>query len=360
MFPLPSVGVGLLTRPPSVDCDARRARRLGAPPYRVLPCGASFFPRDGKETKGSPGETHIAVGNKFPPAPVRSPPDPRNLRGPNSRGLPVTVRRGRDNDCPRNRAAAAAAPKSRRPGQLDQTGAPDCSRSNLCGGESAGYTSPAPRRGGTPARPSPIHGNGSVRRTPTRPLCHGWSEPGAAVKWCRPKFCAAPGPSGPEGINTWNRILCAGNFAEGRRGIPRKRGSGGSDYGRGRPSEPTPGGVLVPFSPRKKELAQRAKPCESSRRVVAPYGCHGLRRAVGHMGPTLQRLRRITAGRENWRGNPLPYEVPGKHPPAENRRALLHRMKPPPGGTSPYTEGQFWSLFCSPVIRWGTSGRSAR
>ena len=183
MFHRHPVGAGLLTRPPPVDCDARRARRLGAPPYRVLPCGASFFPRDGKETKGSPGETHIAVGNKFPPPPVRSPPAPRNLRGPNSRGLPVTVRRGRDNDCPRNRAAAA--PKSRRPGQLDQTGAPDCSRSNLCG-----------RRIG-----------GRVRR-------------------------------------------------------------------------PTP--------------------------------------------------------------------------------TLLHRMKPPSGGTSPYTEGRFWFLFCSPVSRWGTSGRWAR
>ena len=49
---------------------------------RISPCGASFFPSDGKETKGSPGETHIAVGNRFPPAPVRSPPVPRRIRGP--------------------------------------------------------------------------------------------------------------------------------------------------------------------------------------------------------------------------------------------------------------------------------------
>ena len=141
-----AVGAGLLTRPPPVDCDARRARRLGAPPYRVSPCGASFFPRDGKETKGSPGETHIAVGNKFPPPPVRSPPDPRNLWGPNSRGLPVTVRRGRDNDCPRIHAAAAVGPKLRRAAALDQTGAPDCSSSNLCGGKSAGGSGDPPLR----------------------------------------------------------------------------------------------------------------------------------------------------------------------------------------------------------------------
>ena len=34
----------------------------GAPPHRVSPCGASFFPSDGKETKGSPGD---AAGANF-------------------------------------------------------------------------------------------------------------------------------------------------------------------------------------------------------------------------------------------------------------------------------------------------------
>jgi hypothetical protein len=117
------------------------------------------------------------------------------------------------------------------------------------------------RRGESQTRPSPIHGNGSVRRPPTRTLCHGWSEPGAAVKWHKPEFCTEPGPSGPEGINIWNRILCAENFAEGRRGIPRKRGSGGgATMGGDAHRSPPPGGVLVPFLPEKKELAQRAKP----------------------------------------------------------------------------------------------------
>ena len=243
---------GSQTRPPSVDCDARRARRLGAPPYRVSPCGASFFPSDGKETKGSPGETHIAVGNKFPPPPVRSPPAPRNLRGPNSRGLPVTVRRGRDNDCPRNRAAAAAAPKSRRPGQLDQTGAPDCSRSNLCGRRIGGrvWDPPVPDSW---ERLRPTH-----LRSHT--LCHGWSEPGAAVKWCRPKFCAAPGPSGPEGIKTWSRILRAGTSSEGRRGIPRKRGPGGATMGGDAHRSPPPAAFWFLFRRGKRNSPKGRNP----------------------------------------------------------------------------------------------------
>ena len=158
-------------RPSSVDHDARRARRLGAPPYKVSPFWASSFFRGEKGTKTPPGETHIAVRNRFPPAPARSPPDPRNLREPNSSSLPVTVRRGRGNDCPRNRAAAAAGLKSRWPGRLEQTGAPDRSGSNLCGGESAGGSacslpgnvSPLSRRGGAcPSRR--ILGMAVVRR----------------------------------------------------------------------------------------------------------------------------------------------------------------------------------------------------
>ena len=67
-------------------------------------------------------------------------------------------------------------------------------------------------------RPSPVVGrfpvhpvgfwNSLVRRAPTRTLCHGWSEPGAAVKLYQPKFCAAPGPSGPERIIP-GTVFCA-------------------------------------------------------------------------------------------------------------------------------------------------------
>ena len=260
-----AVGAGLLTRPPSVDCDARRARRLGAPSHRVSPCGASFFPSDGKETKGSPGETHIAVGAGLGPA--------------------------------------------------------------------------RPRFMGTAPSGAP----------PTRTLCHGWSEPGAVVKWCRPKFCAGPGPSGPEGINTWNRILRAGTSAEGYRDNPRKRGSGGgATMGGDAHRSPPPAAFCLLCRRGQRRSPRRAKPCEAARPTdVTAHGGAG-----GHMGPPLQRLRRITAGRENGRGKPLPYKVPGKYTPAENWRAgrgpaptLLYRMKPPSGGTSPYTEGRFWFLF---------------
>ena len=177
-----AVGAGLLTRPPSVDRDARRARRLGAPPYRVSPCGASFFPSDGKETKGSPGETHIAVGAGLGPA--------------------------------------------------------------------------RPRFMGTAPSGAP----------PTRTLCHGWSEPGAVVKWCRPKFCAGPGPSGPEGINTWNRILRAGTSAEGYRDNPRKRGSGGgATMGGDAHRSPPPVAFCLLCRRGQRRSPRRAKPCKVRR-----------------------------------------------------------------------------------------------
>ncbi len=75
---------------------------------------------------------------------VAPPPDPRNLRGPNSGGCWGAVRRGRDNDCPRIRAAAAVPPKSRRLDWLDQTGAPDRSGSNLCWRKLAGGSGDPP------------------------------------------------------------------------------------------------------------------------------------------------------------------------------------------------------------------------
>ena len=90
-------------------------------------------------------------------------------------------------------------------------------------------------------------------------LCHGWSEPGAAVKSYQPKFCTAPGPSGPEKIKTGNRILRAGTPAEGYRGIPRKRGSGGGPAGAIRRPRDTPGDPLVSFPSLGKKLAPQGE-----------------------------------------------------------------------------------------------------
>ena len=101
---------------------------------------------------------------------------------------------------------------------------------------------------------------------PTRTLCHGWSEPGAVVKWCRPKFCAGPGPSGPEGINTWNRILRAGTSAEGYRDNPRKRGSGGgATMGGDAHRSPPPAAFCLLCRRGQRRSPRRAKPCEAAR-----------------------------------------------------------------------------------------------
>ena len=68
----------------------------------------------------------------------------------------------------------------------------------------------------------------------------------------------------------------AGTSAEGRRGIPRKRGSGGGPAGAVRRPRDTPGGVLVPLPPWAKGLAPQGETLQgAARRVVAPSGCHG-------------------------------------------------------------------------------------
>ena len=140
---------------------------------------------------------------------------------------------------------------------------------NLCGGAPAGVSGdpPVPRRGTFPL-PSRRGGACPSRRFLERPrpahprsrtLCHGWSEPGAAVKWHRPKFCTAPGPSGPGEIIP-GTIFCAPEILHKGIGVsPVNGGRGVRDYGRGRPSEPTPGGVLVPLPPRAKGLAPQGE-----------------------------------------------------------------------------------------------------
>ena len=163
-----------------------------------------------------------------------------------------------------------------------------------CDGHRSHETAPVPsepngavknrRRGGTLARPSSAEdrfschfvGEGPCpsRRFSERPrpahlrsrtLCHGWSEPGAAVKWHRPKFCTTPGPSGPGGIIP-GTIFCAPEIL--RKGIGVSPVNGGLGENELEPEgtcfrrrcESPPGDPLVSFPSLGKKLAQRAKP----------------------------------------------------------------------------------------------------
>ena len=64
---------------------------------------------------------------------------------------------------------------------------------------------------------------------------------------------------------TRNRILRAGTSAEGCRGIPRKRGSGGGPAGAVRRPRDTPGDPLVSSHRWERNSPRRAKPCKVRR-----------------------------------------------------------------------------------------------
>ena len=73
----------------------------------------------------------------------------------------------------------------------------------------APYGRHGPRKaGGSGTRPFSIFGAIPIDAPPICTLYHGWSELGAAGKSHRPKFCTAPGPSGPEGIIP-GTVFCA-------------------------------------------------------------------------------------------------------------------------------------------------------
>ena len=137
---------------------------------------------------------------------------------------------------------------------------------------------------------------GRIGAPPTCTLCHGWSEPGAAVKPYRPKLpCRGGSPDPPassppqrleperSGAPVWSSIPAHLDFgptaaAARMRGQslslprltvtssplelgPRKfRGSGGGPAGAVRRPRDTPGDPLVSFPSLGKKLAQRAKP----------------------------------------------------------------------------------------------------
>ena len=156
---------------------------------------------------------------------------------------------------------------------------------------------PSSRRGGAcPSRrflerPRPAHPR-------SRTLCHGWSEPGAAVKWHRPKFCTAPGPSGPGEIIP-GTIFCAPEIL--RKGIGVSPVNGGLGE-----NELEPEGTCF------------RRRCESPPAILW-FLSHRWERNSPRRAKSYAQNESLpeTSGR----GKPLPYGTVGGHSSAENRRA---------------------------------------
>ena len=116
---------------------------------------------------------------------------------------------------------------------------------------------------------------GRIGVHPSRISCHGWPE------LLRKGVGVSPVNGGP-GRTNWSRRELV---PDGDVSLPRRR--------------------FGSFFAAKKELAQRAKPCETARRVVAPYGCHGPRERAGlGPAPTTSQTDRSRTGQ--WEGQAPP------------------------------------------------------
>ena len=142
--------------------------------------------------------------------------------------------------------------------------------------------------------------SGQFRSTHPRPctLCHGWSEPGAAVKWHRPKFCTAPGPSGPGEIIP-GTIFCAPEIL--RKGIGVSPVNGGLGENELEPEGTcfrrrceSPPAILWFLSHRWERNSPKGRnPPRGMKPVPKPAGGSG--------DPPLRGFRRITAKTDNGR-----------------------------------------------------------
>ena len=113
---------------------------------------------------------------------------------------------------------------------------------------------------------------------------------------------------------TRNRILRAGTFAEGRRGIPRKRGTGGgATMGGDAHRSPPPAAFCLLCRRGQRRSPRRAKPCEVRRAESSrPTG------VMVHGG------RAATRGRPYGDPRPLPrYGGRGKPPPLRGERGNI-------------------------------------
>ena len=137
-----------------------RARRLGAPSHRVSPCGASFFPSDGKETKGSPGDGSgwtLRVHIRLTPGPP--------LRGTRTCWILQHFRRAKSERLVSIPAGPLGPGWMENCGGCNSTAAPSLAEQVIAGPSSSGRSGTGPyerrdsfcirRRGGCPHPPVP-------------------------------------------------------------------------------------------------------------------------------------------------------------------------------------------------------------
>ena len=182
------------------------------------------------------------------------------------------------------------------------------------------------RWAGQETRPSPVVGrfpvhpvgfwNGLVRRAPTRTRCHSWSEPGAAVKMRRPKFCTAPGPSGPEKPKPGTGFCAPELLRKGVGVSPVNRGPGENELEpegtcSRRRCESPPAAFWFLFRREKRNSPKGRNPVRRRAESSRPTGvtAHGNGRV---WDPPLQRLKQIAAEPDSGRGKPLPYGMDGE------------------------------------------------
>ena len=174
---------------------------------------------------------------------------------------------------------------------------------------------PVPRCG-TFSRPPAGFWNGLVRRAPTRTRCHSWSEPGAAVKMRRPKFCTAPGPSGPEKSKPGTGFCAPELLRKGVGVSPVNRGPGENELEpegtcSRRRCESPPAAFWFLFRREKRNSPKGRNPVRRRAESSRPTGvtAHGNGRV---WDPPLQRLKQIAAEPDSGRGKPLPYGMDGE------------------------------------------------
>ena len=113
------------------------------------------------------------------------------------------------------------------------------------------------------ARPFSVFGAIPIDAPPTRTLCHGWSEPGAEVKPYQPKFCTAPGPSGPEGMKS-GTVFCALELLRKGVGVsPVNGGPGEKRLWAGTPIGARLRRRFASFADAAKEVAPQGETCEA-------------------------------------------------------------------------------------------------